>query len=186
MILSILIPCIPSRQELSLPLGHELLKQVEKFEDVEVLSLLDNKKRSIGAKRQALVSIARGDYVCFVDDDDFVKTEYVASVRAAALTGPDVVVFDSKCQINYGDKVLVRHSIAFENEQYNPAGFKRKPWHIHAWRRELAQAAKFPDTNYGEDWPWCEQMLKHVKTEARASEEPLYLYRFNDAVTEAR
>jgi hypothetical protein len=153
---------------------------------VEILMLTDNKQRSIGAKRQALLDIARGTYVGFVDDDDTVSENYVEAIaRTANESAPDVIVFDSFCVIGDGPAVLCRHDLHNANEEYNPAGFCRKPWHIHYWRREIAQAARFPDLSYGEDWPWCEQMLRHAKTQARASEKPLYTYHFDPAVSEA-
>ena len=116
---------------------------------VEILLLLDNKQRSIGKKREALVKLAQGQYVAFVDDDDSVHAEYVQSIVHAAESKADVIVFDSVCQINGGPLALVRHGLEFENQQYNPAGFTRKPWHIHAWRREFVLPYSFPDVSYG-------------------------------------
>lgn len=189
-ILSILIPSIPSRREMAAALYDKLADEVamHKLTDVEILMLVDNKQRSIGLKRQALVDVALGDYLCFVDDDDDVEPGYVYPIWVAAnyRPAPDVIVFDSLCSIDQNPPVLVSHSIENTNEQYSPAGFKRAPWHIHAWRKELAKAAKFPDLNYGEDWPWCEQMLKSVTSERRAIGRPLYHYRFNHQITEAR
>ena len=45
--------------------------------EVEVLTELDDGTRSIGEKRNALVESAGGEYVCFVDDDDMVSSDYV-------------------------------------------------------------------------------------------------------------
>ena len=72
--LSILIPSIPSRiQDRMIPLYHKLQEQIRKLDnpkDVELLCVIDNKRRSIGYKRESLVYIARGNYLAFVDDDD--------------------------------------------------------------------------------------------------------------------
>ena len=81
-ILSILTPTIPARESLLAALSAEIMTQIEEggfHGKVEHLSFSDNRTRSIGAKRQALVDIARGDYVAFV----------VAETREAARNAAD-------------------------------------------------------------------------------------------------
>ncbi|MDP2651957.1 MAG: glycosyltransferase family A protein, partial [bacterium] len=96
---SILIPAVPSRlSQLS-----ELLAALESQTNgrpVEVLVFLDNKQRSIGFKRDALVQLARGDYVAFVDDDDTVSPAYVDQILAAIESEPDVVTFVQRVVLN--------------------------------------------------------------------------------------
>lgn len=77
--LSILILSIPSRLSNFLPtLLQNLLKQAEPFKNqVEILTLIDNKVRSIGKKRQNLIDIAEGEYIAFIDDDDRVSDNYI-------------------------------------------------------------------------------------------------------------
>lgn len=185
--LSILIPSVPSRREKAAKLFDKLSQQTGTA-DVEILMLLDNKKRSIGLKRQALLDVALGDYVAFVDDDDDVLNGYVQSVfqviLAAAAYTPDVVVFDSYCTLNDGPPVLVSHSLFSPNEQYNLAGFRRAAWHIHAWKRELAVQSRFPDQGGTEDWAWAEPLNRMAKTQIKI-DIPLYHYRFNSKTTEA-
>jgi glycosyltransferase involved in cell wall biosynthesis len=181
--LSILIPSVPSRREKAAKLFDKLSAQAGN-EDVEILMLLDNKKRSIGLKRQALLDVARGDYVAFVDDDDFVAPTYVEAILEATLLDLDVIVFDSYCSIDDGPTVLVRHSLTFPNEQYNFAGFRRAAWHIHAWRADLARQSRFPDQSGTEDWAWAEPLNKLAQTQVKL-DVPLYHYRFNSETTEA-
>lgn len=44
---------------------------------VELLTLYDNRKMSVGRKRSILLSVAQGEYFAFVDDDDRVAPDYV-------------------------------------------------------------------------------------------------------------
>ena len=164
---------------------YDKLAAQDGAEDVEILLLLDNKQRSIGAKREMLVQLSQGKYVVFVDDDDEVAHDYIPQILAVADEGAHVIVFDTICSVNADPPVTVRHSLEFENEQYNPSGFRRKPWHVHPWRSELAKAAHFPDRSYGEDWGWVEQMIAHAKTEASAGGGALFHYRYRSNVTEA-
>lgn len=189
-LLSVLIPAVPARAAQASILFGVLTGQAEllsREQDLEVLVLLDNKRRSTGLKRQALLSIARGRYVAFVDDDDMTHPAYIGNVLRQVEKDADVIVFDSQCRINDGALVHVRHDLAFPNEEYNPAGFRRSPWHIHAWRRELAQSAQYPDLMYGEDVEWLMQVLPRAKTQARVSTlSPLYIYQFSSASTETQ
>jgi hypothetical protein len=183
-VFSILIPSVPRRRLAALALYDNLEYQARGL-DVEILLLLDNHMRSIGKKREALVQASRGRYVAFVDDDDGVDDYYVREiVEAATFDSATVITFDSHCIINDGPVVRVNHSLANPNEEYNPAGFKRKPWHVNAWAGDLARAWPFPDTNYGEDWAWCESMLPFVRTEHHI-DAVLYFYRYDSKVTEA-
>ena len=79
--LSILIPSTPNRvANKMLKLFTSLEEQVAKLsnpDDVELLVFLDNKRRSIGYKRESLLYIARGDFVAFMDDDDVVHDFYI-------------------------------------------------------------------------------------------------------------
>jgi glycosyltransferase involved in cell wall biosynthesis len=192
-VLSILVPSIPSRIDKFLkPLYSKLESQSSKVSDVEVLCLLDNKKRSIGLKRDALLRAAQGKYVAFVDDDDDISDDYVEQLRNAIYhegKGSDVIVFDQIASIN-NNQFRVRFGIEFENEQaeMDPYGqykdIVRKPFHVCAWKRELAIKYKFPDCSYGEDWYWAKQVLGEVSTQYRI-DKILHYYRYNDSVTEA-
>jgi hypothetical protein len=74
--LSILTPAVPSRIFQLQKLCFELEGQIKGL-PVEHLALLDNKRRTVGEKRDALLRAARGRYVAFVDDDDDVSDDYV-------------------------------------------------------------------------------------------------------------
>lgn len=185
MILSVLIPCVRPRLHKLKTLFDELAHQIGD-QPVEVLALLDNKRRSVGMKREALVQAARGEYVAFVDDDDWIARTYIADILEAARAHPTVIVFPTLSFINDNPPAECAHSLANPtNEPYRVEGFRRKPWQMHPWRRELAQRFHFPDKSYGEDWEWVEQMIPHAQSQSVASEIPLYHYRFNDQWTEA-
>ena len=77
--LSILILSIPSR----IKQLEALLEKLEnQFDDdrVEILVMLDNKSFHIYEKRNELLNMARGEYLCFLDDDDNVADNYIPSI----------------------------------------------------------------------------------------------------------
>jgi len=81
-ILSILTPSVPSRLEQLNALRAMLASQIGDQLAVEHLILIDNKRRTVGEKRDNLLRIALGRYVAFVDDDDFVSEDYINEIVA--------------------------------------------------------------------------------------------------------
>ena len=45
--------------------------------------MFDNKKRSVGEKRQDLLNLAKGQYLVFIDDDDRISDDYISSIIQA-------------------------------------------------------------------------------------------------------
>ena len=85
MLWSVLISGIPERYHTVQPLLFSLLEtqSAARIPDIELCYLLDNKRRTVGAKRNALLDMARGEYVSFIDDDDLVATDYVQRIHRA-------------------------------------------------------------------------------------------------------
>ena len=54
--------------------------QIGSREDIEVIVLYDNKKRTIGQKRNALLDLAQGNHLVFLDDDDRISDDYILSI----------------------------------------------------------------------------------------------------------
>ena len=187
-ILSVLIPTVPSRREAAWKLFDKISAQSREYaggwDPVEVLVLLDNKQRSTGLKRDALLQASRGKYVAFVDDDDDVSDNYVREIVKASATNAGVIVFDSDCFLNGQPGALITHHFGSPNYQYSPEGFTRGAWHIHAWRGEIARMVPFPDIQNGEDWPWCHAMKSLTATSTKI-DEVLYHYRYDHETTEA-
>jgi len=185
-ILSILTPSIPQR------LDSHLKKIINKIDNqikdlnVEHLVFLDNKKRSIGYKRDALVKMAKGRYLAFVDDDDDVSEDYVYSLVNAAKEGADVITFKQKCLVNDNKPSVINFSLKNTfNEDYIPGSIiNRIPFHVCAWKTSLAQKYNFNDSNWGEDWFWIEQLIKEAKTEYHI-DRILHTYIYNDKVSAA-
>ena len=98
--LSILIPSIPSRFDRMTKLYDKLMKQVQD-KPVEILCLIDNKKRSIGLKRDALVQSCKGAYLAFVDDDDDISSDYIDEMLKGCNTGKDIVCFRQGATISH-------------------------------------------------------------------------------------
>ena len=164
MILSILTPTIPERRTKCMyVLADKIAKQIG-GQAVEHLILSDNRKRSIGAKRQALLDIARGQYIAFVDDDDDIADSYVEELLAAAASGADVITFLQGATYN-GQQSVVDFQLGQGDHGFAPGGItNRDAWHVNAWRRSRVAHCQFGESNYGEDLTWCQQARRMAQT----------------------
>lgn len=188
---SILVPSICTRDR---KVFDKLCRLAEPFSDtVEVLALADNRRRSIGLKRQALLDAARGFYVSFVDDDDDVSDEYIRSVCRAifayekqAGSLPSVVCFASEAWLDGLGPYRVRFTPRATGNPEVRLGetVERPPWHVCVWMTDIARTARFPDSNYGEDWAWASQLRVRVPS-AVEMEEVLHYYTHSRSASEA-
>lgn len=181
--LSILIPSLSERSEKLMQLKAQLHGQLEleKLKDqVEVLILLDEGQKSIGKKRQELIEMAQGEYICFIDDDDKVHVRYIYLVMEALKTSPDVVGMRLTHYMDYnffGDTI---HSLAYKQWTNVDNGngtwsFYRNPNHLNPVKRELALKAGFPNKSNGEDKDYSMKLLPYLKTQVMI-ETPIYYY----------
>lgn len=178
-ILSILIPTIPERGDMFTKLYNEVMNQVAYMRtvhpslgDVEVL--VDDSKRfldgglSIGKKREALVKRAKGKYLCFLDDDEWISGNYVESIMRMGQNDKDVITFRSFCRLETFSMV-VDMSIHYPGNDEATPNFTifRRPWHVCPVRSLFAKLHDFEDTSYGEDWQWFKKVLDHCTTEEK-------------------
>lgn len=185
-LLSILTPAVQSRLWELEALCTKVGMQIGAL-PVEHLVFLDNKKRTIGEKRDALLIAAKGKYVAFVDDDDFVSSDYVSSILEASKSDPDVITFLQVATVN-GDKGIVEFKLGNNNEAFNPNSpgvTRRNAWHVCAWRRKLAIQSHFPASNYGEDWAYASKLCALPNLREVHLGKVLHFYRHSSETTEA-
>jgi glycosyltransferase involved in cell wall biosynthesis len=177
--LSILVPTLESRANLLARLLSILSPQLT--DAVEVLTELDDGTRSIGDKRNALLERASGEYICFVDDDDIVSSDYVDRILKATTSRPDCVGMHL---LHFQDGVLIGftyHSIRYKgwhqgvDESTGYVRFYRNPNHLNPVRREHALRCRFPEISFGEDRVYSFKLRKLLATEEYIFE-PIYYY----------
>jgi len=182
--LSILTPAVPTRFDLLENLSDSIGQQIKDL-PVEHLVLMDNWRRTIGAKRDSLLRAARGRYVAFCDDDDLVAGDYVKSLLGAMVSNPDVITFRQHCKINT-DEGDIEFRLGNPNEPFVPGGMaKRNAWHVCAWRRSLAILSHFPDASYGEDWDFAAPLCSMPGLREEHIPRVLHFYRYSSTTSEA-
>lgn len=176
--LSILLPTIESRKEVFALLFAHLATQAKDL-PVELVVDCDNKQVSIGAKRQRLLEKARGEYIVFVDDDDWVINDYVQSILDN--TGSDAIGFQIECTDHAKPDVreLASASRKYTDWGDNKDGFRyvRSIYHKTPVRRELALKAGFKDMRFAEDYDYSMRVMPLIQSEAYIPK-VMYYYRF--------
>lgn len=179
--LSILIPSIPERLDKLKYLYDKLLHQIGD-KPVEVIAVVDNKKRTIGEKRNNVKALAKGEYFMMLDDDDDINLHFIDSVLEAIEKDVDVITFKQRCRNIDGTDYLVTFGLKNEIE-HNVSGSvyldcKRPAWHCCVWKTEHFQKVQFPEVNYGEDMYFQEMANGMARTEYHI-DKVLHFYNFD-------
>ena len=192
--LSVLVPSVSSRRATFAPKiadmlfgQHEKLPAADRLR-VEILIVTDTGRDGgmlVGDKRNALMRMARGKYVVFVDDDDRVADDYLKSLLAATEFDRDCITFDASVSINGGPRKTCRYSQRYAKDANFPTHYERLPNHITAVRRTLALACLFPSKQCGEDTDYAARLHPTLKNEFRILRE-LYFYDSNSDTTETQ
>ena len=177
--LSILVPTVPSRIDAFYPkLIKELLNQIGSRNDIEVIGLFDNKKRTVGEKRQNLLNLANGEYLVFIDDDDRISKDYVIDIMNTIETNPsvDCIVFNCICSIEGGYGKLCKYGIEFEyGDILDGKEWRGKPAHTMVYKSSIAKKHSYISSNFGEDINWVKRASQDIKTQVRI-DKVLYYY----------
>ncbi len=196
--LSILIPSILSRVKSREPLIENLISQIglisststdmgdydiirHNGESVEIIILTDNKKLTTGNKRNLLVCLASGDYICFIDDDDWVDSEYTRLILDAIEKNKDTIGIRGFITTNNDNRIDWELSKDFENRTVKRNGktfYERKTNHLSPVKRVLAILSEFPSKSNAEDKYYSENLNQFLKSETKI-EKPIYHYRYS-------
>ena len=196
---SILILSIPERLDKLGVLLKKLERQIKEanFPEIELLVLTDNKKRSIASKRNSLLSLAEGDYISFLDDDDTVESDYIESVYEILQkeNSYDCITFDQHCLLD-NKPLHVSFGLGNPHEglslnvdgSYNP--IKRPPYHMCIFKRSIASITQFREvwSNDGqsiEDIDWLLRLYPSLGSEYHI-EKVLHNYIYNSETTASR
>ena len=143
---------------------------------VEIISIMDSKGMSVGQKRNHIKNLARGQYLCFIDDDDRISNDYLPSIMQALQTGADVITFRGE----YHDGAMrTDWTISLDKGNIDTHGMLyRLPNHLTPVRKDIYSRCNFPPINYGEDSSYATEIHKLIKTEFHIPKK-LYFYDFH-------
>ena len=176
---------LPKRANLYNSLISELNKQIKNCNaenKIEILTETDNGENSVGKKRNNIIDKAKGEYVCFIDDDDMITEIYVSKTLKALETKPDVVELVG---------FLPKYNLPFIHNLNCGGHFKkdgiqfRTPNHLNTIKTEIARQVRYQEISHGEDQDYSHRLWASelMKTESLIGER-MYIYQFNPAVSE--
>lgn len=172
----ILICTLPERSLKLRRLTASLDKQIKHFPDVSYKVHDAGRFMPTGQKRNQLIEQSGSTYFSFCDDDDMVSSDYVASIREAINSSPDVITFNGYMTTNGTDRRNFTIKLGSKYEEVN-GHYYRFPNHLAVFKREKVNMIKFPHIYVYEDFKWAEQIHKQelLKTEVHI-EKDLYWY----------
>ena len=152
--------------------------------DVEVLIHDADKPYHVGRKRNDLIAIARGEYVCHVDDDDKVALTYTQDILAALKEPVDCVGICGIIKAPDGNSKEFRHSIQYSNWYESGGVYYRSPNHLNPIIKEIAEDVGFAHSvSFGEDRLFSNGVKGMLKSEVMI-EHPIYYYTPSDRTGE--
>lgn len=148
---------------------------------VEVLTSIDNRQATIGSKRQALITQAKGKYSCFIDDDDEIDEDYLKEIGEVLTATPQADCV-SMMGMYYKDGRKIKpftHSIRYRRYDEDFEGFYRFPNHLNPILTGFCRRVGFVSKNHGEDTEFAHKLndLRLITSEA-CVRKPLYHYKF--------
>jgi len=183
--LSILIATVTERK-------HEFKLLWDKFSQlaapyqgqVEVLSLCDDKVITIGHKRNDLLSMAKGDYIVFFDDDDWPYDCYIEEIMQALSHNPDCVGMLIHMTTNGENPQTCCHSFKYKKwmDKVDGYDYVRSVTHFNPVKRKLALQVRFPDIRYGEDHFYSKRITPICRNEYFINKK-LFHYRYSNQET---
>jgi glycosyltransferase involved in cell wall biosynthesis len=184
-VLSVLMASTYDRMQDFSEMAEQICIQAQR-PDVEFLTIIDDRKRTLGAKCNDLVGLARGDYCVIVDDDDRVSPDFVDRIVRAASSGADCVVYAISFHVDGKFLALVHSSIYNEpSDDWVKGLLKRRPDKKMAIRREILLRHPFSDRWAGSDWRQARSMFQSLRSETLIPT-PLYYHLSRSDNTDCR
>ena len=79
------------------------------------LRIISQENRGAGFSRNKGMKLSQGDYICFIDSDDYIVPEYLERTYENIISNDSDIVMYKIGNIMNNKKIPVKHHFAFEN-----------------------------------------------------------------------
>ena len=151
------------------------------------IRVIHQENKGLSGARNAGIDIAQGDYLTFIDSDDYIAEQTLAPLMQKLSDNPDIDIIEYPVFVFYGSPK--QYMLDFRGDMVyqdmDDYWFKGKAYlHSYAWnkiyRTELYLDIRFPIDIIFEDMHTLPQLLKKAKTVMTTSQ-GLYYYCMNDS-----
>lgn len=184
-LLSILKPQCKGYENKNIVCELDYEYEISEYKEVILIILKDDRKMTIGAKRNLLMQLAiksGASHRAFIDDDDTVSDDYIElnmpGVRGNFDCNSLVGVYSVNGNVN-PNKHIFLHSLKYTHWYEDEKHYYRNPNHLNVVKIDLIKDIKFQEKNFGEDGCWSEDLAKAgvLKNEYEITK-PFYNYLF--------
>ena len=120
--------------------------------------LVDGNDGTVGEKRNRLLQKAKGKYIAFIDDDDFVSDDYIYHLMQGVDSDVDCCSLVGEISFDGKNPKKFIHSIKYNSYFEKNNVYFRPPNHLNMIRSSIAKQFKFPEKNHGEDTAFAMQI----------------------------
>jgi glycosyltransferase involved in cell wall biosynthesis len=169
---------IEERQIKLKKLISELNRQISKNyaeEIIEVIVDTDNMNKSVGQKRNDLIEKAQGQFICFIDDDDFITENYLSVILHHLNSGIDILLIGIEHIVNGVNQTKILPSLYLDNLTTSEVVFKTNHFHLCPHKKSIAERVLFDCVNFAEDMIYSQKMVKHINN-SYVILTPIYIY----------
>lgn len=179
---TILIPTTGNREQKFRRLVNSLTPQLQHAGGaVAVIALWNNGERPLNAVRQDLITHATSRYVSFIDDDDEVPADSIATILP--LLDGEVHFIGFTVDLDF-DGVMQQQtliSLRYGGWTFDSRYYYRDITYVNPFRRDIAIAhADFTTAGWPEDCGWVGQLRGHLTTE-KVIDRVMYFYHWSPA-----
>lgn len=135
------------------------------WKPVEVLVLKDDRRLSIGEKRQYALDNCKTDYIAFIDDDDVVSSNYVDAILNELKHRPYGVGFRGIITSNnsYPMEFIHKAGLPYSEKptKYNGSYIYTRPLnHLNPVMTDIAREIGYQFINMGEDYDYSKRLAE--------------------------
>lgn len=156
----------------------ELNRQISKNyaeEIVEIIVDTDDMSKSVGQKRNDLIHKAQGEFICFIDDDDFITENYLSIILYNLNSGIDILLIAINHTQNGVSQAKILPSLYIDNLTTNEVVFRTNHFHLCPHKKSIAERVLFDSVNFAEDMIYSQKMVNHINNSYLIST-PIYIY----------
>lgn len=162
------------------------------------IRVIHKKNGGLSDARNAGMDIARGEYFCFVDSDDYIQPTMLERMSSSIeLSGAKLALCNLMCVDENGNRVFPAeesciHDGIFSAQELLPRFYQKLGWYyIVAWNklyhRSLFENIRFPFGKIHEDEYIAAQIIWNAQTIACIeSEEYIYIYQRKGSIMNSR